>query len=234
MLTSTRDRVAAATGALFVVLIVVGNQLDIGGTDQSAHPTGSSVLRDAADAYSTAHTIGFVLEILGFLTLFGFLGYLVDAGRRAGAGKGGTATAVAALAGLTTLIIKISSAAPIGALAMDHGSVSPGLAQVLNDMDGVGFVLAWLPWAVLVGAAALGLFQAGLVGRPTLVTGLVVGVAGVVMGILGLGDPVHANALAWMAGLLWTLVVSVRLAVRPGTGGTQTVEPSPARVATTV
>jgi len=230
MFTTVRDRVAAATGALFVVLIVVGNQIDVSGTDQSAHPTGSSVLHDAAGAYSTAHTIGFVLEMLGFLTLFGFLGYLVDAGRRARAGKGGTATTVAALAGLTTLIVKISSAAPIGALAMDHASVSPGLAQVLNDMDEVGFVLAWLPWAVLVGAGALGLFQGGLVGRPTLAIGLFLGVAGLVAGLMGLRDPVNAFALAWMGGLLWTLVVSVRLAVRPGSGRRETAEPYPARV----
>jgi hypothetical protein len=231
MFTTVRDRVAAATGALFVVLVVVGNQIDVAGTDQSAHPTGASVLHDAAGAYSTAHTIGFVLEMLGFLTLFGFLGYLVDAGRRARAGKGGTATTVAALAGLTTLIVKISSAAPIGALAMDHASVSPGLAQVLNDMDEVGFVLAWLPWAVLVGAGALGLFQGGLVGRPTLAIGLFLGVAGLVAGLMGLRDPANAFALAWMGGLLWTLVVSVRLAVRPGTGRRESAEPSPARVA---
>ena len=51
---------------------------------------------------------------------------------------------------------------------------------------------------------------------------------------LGLRDPVDANALAWMAGLLWTLVISVRLAVRPGTGRPQPVEPSPARVTATV
>jgi hypothetical protein len=216
MLTSTRDRVAAATGALFVVLVTVGNQIDVGGTDQSAHPTGASVLHDAAGAYNAGHTIGFVLEITGFLVLFGFLGYLIDAGRRAGGGRGGTATAVAALAGLTTLIVKISSVAPIATVAMDHASISPELARVLNDINGVGFVLAWLPWAVLVGAAALGLFQGALVGRPTLITGLVLGLAGLVLGILGLRDPVDANALAWMAGLLWTLVVSVRLAVRPG------------------
>jgi hypothetical protein len=117
---------------------------------------------------------------------------------------------------------------------MDHSSVSPGLAQVLNDINGVGFVLAWLPYAVLVGAGALGLFQGGLVGRPTLAIGLFLGVAGVVLGLLGLRDPANALALAWMGGLLWTLVVSVRLAVRPGTGRPQAAEPSPARVTATV
>jgi hypothetical protein len=217
MLTSTRDRVAAATGALFVVLVTVGNQLDIAGTDQSTHPSGASVLHDAVrSAGRTTHTIGFVLEVLGFLALLGFLGYLLDAGRRAGAGKGGAATATAALAGLTTLIVKLGAAAPIGAVAIDHSSMSPGLARVLNDVNSVGFVLAWLPWAVLVGAGALGLFQGGLVGRPTAIIGGVLGVAGLVMGLLGLHDPLTANPLAWTAGLLWTLVVSVRLAVRPG------------------
>jgi hypothetical protein len=34
-----------------------------------------------------------------------------------------------------------------------------------------------------------------------------------------------------MGGLLWTLVVSVRLAVRPGTGRRESAEPPPARVA---
>lgn len=234
MLTSTRDRVAAATGALFVVLVTVGNQIDVGGTDQSAHPTGASVLHDAAGAYGASHTIGFVLEIVGFLTLFGFLGYLLDAGRRAGGGRGGTATAVAALAGLTMLIVKISSAGPMGVIALDHGSMSPQLAQVLNDLDEVGFVLAWLPWAVLVGAAALGLFQGGLVGRPTMVIGLVLGVAGLALGILGLRDPADANALAWMAGLLWTLAVSVRLAVRPGSSRREIPAASPDRVTATI
>jgi hypothetical protein len=121
MLRSCRDRIAAATGALFVVLVMVGIQLDVSGTDQSAHPTGASVLRDVAhQTGSTTHTIGFVLELIGFTCLLGFLGYLVDAGRRAGHGRGGTATTVAAFAGLTTLIVKLSLAAPIGALAVDR------------------------------------------------------------------------------------------------------------------
>jgi hypothetical protein len=233
MLTSPRDRIAAATGALFVLLVTVGNQIAVSGTDQSAHPTGASVLRDAARTQgSTAHTVGFVLEILGFLALLGFLGYLLDAGRRAGSGRGGIATAAAALAGLTTLIIKLTSAPVIGALALDHASMSPDLARVLDDIGGVGFVLAWLPWAVLVGAGALGLFQAGLVGRPTFVIGALLGAAGLVMGLIGLHDPVTANPMAWMAGLLWTLVVSVRLAVRPGTGS-RAADEAPVRVPAT-
>jgi hypothetical protein len=234
MLTSTRDRVAAATGALFVVLVVVGNQLAVAGTDQSAHPTGTSVLHDAAArGHSTTALIGFGLELLGFMTFVVFLGYLLDLRRRTsdpGAGAIGSATAVCA--GLTMLIVKLASATPMGAIRLDHASMSPGLAQVLNDLGGVAFVLAWLPYGVFVGAAALGLHSAGLVGRPTMIIGGVLGAAGVVLAIVGLNDPVHANALAWMAGLLWTLVVSVRLAVRPGIA-TRPAAEQPVRVPAT-
>jgi hypothetical protein len=141
---------------------------------------------------------------------------------------------VAAFAGLTTLIVKIGSAAPIGAIALDRASIDPGLARVLNDINGVGFVLAWVPWAVLVAVGAVGLYQGRLVGRPTLATGLLLGGSGLVMGLLGLHDPVHANALAWMGGLLWVLVVSVRLAVRPGAGRQPAGVESPVRVTATV
>jgi hypothetical protein len=101
-------------------------------------------------------------------------------------------------------------------------------------MNGVGFVLAWLPYALFVGVGALALHQAGLVGRPTAIIGAVVGAAGVVLALISLQNPIDGNPMAWMAALLWTLVVSVRLAVRPGAGRRPSRETSPARVTTTV
>ena len=237
MLTSTRDRVAAATGALFVVLVAVGNQLDVAGTDQSAHPSGTAVLRDAsAQAHSSTALIGFTLEFLGFMAFLVFLGYLLDLRRRTSdAGTGALASATAVCAGLTMLIVKLTSAAPIGAVLLDYASMTPELARTLNDIDGIAFVLGWLPYAVFVASAALGLLRAGLVGRPTAIIGAVVGTAGVVLALIGLHDPVAANPMGWLAALLWTLVVSVRLAVRPGTGARLRAEElSTARVTATV
>src|SRR5437879_5251982 len=67
MSTTIRDRIGAATGALFVALIMVGNQMASGGPADSAHPTGEQVLRDVAhQASSATFTAGFVLEGLGF------------------------------------------------------------------------------------------------------------------------------------------------------------------------
>ena len=65
------------------------------------------------------------------------------------------------------LAIKLGSAAPIVALDLDRHSLSPQLAQLLNDINGGAFVISWLPFAVLVAAMAAALRQAGLVGKPT-------------------------------------------------------------------
>jgi hypothetical protein len=220
MLTTARDRMAAATGALFVVLIMIGNQISMSGATQSTHPSGAAVLRDAArQAASTSATVGFVLEFLGFLAFMAFLGYLLDARRRtAGPGVNTFAAGTAVLAGLTMLIVKLASVAPAGALLMDRSTLSPETAQALNDMNGVSFVLSWLPFAVFVGAAAVGLYRSTLVGRPTMIIGAVIGTVGLALALLGLQDPLGGgNPIGWLLGLLWTLVVSVRLAVRPGT-----------------
>ena len=88
MFTTVRDRIGAVTGAAFVVLILVGNQMATAGSAQAARPTGEQVLRDAAHQVSSASvTVGVVLEVLGFAAFLGFLGYLADVLRRtAGAG----------------------------------------------------------------------------------------------------------------------------------------------------
>lgn len=218
MLTSVRDRAAAATGALFVLLTAVGNQINVSGTDQSAHPAGAAVLRDAThQAGSTPATIGFVLEFLGLLAFLGFLGYLLEARRRVSApGASTPAAGIAVLAGVVMLAVKLGSVAPMGALMLDRGGMSAQTAQVLNDMNGISFIVCWLPYAVFVGAAAAGLHRFGLVGRPTMIVGLVAAVGGLVLGLVALQDPVNGNPMGWLLALLWTLAVSVRLAVRPG------------------
>jgi hypothetical protein len=218
MLTTVRDRIGAATGALFVVLIMIGNQISMSGTDQSAHPSGAAVLKDAAhEAGSTASTIGFVLEFLGFVAFIGFIGYLADAWRRrADRTQGNIGGATAVVAGIVMLAIKLGSIAPSGAVMLDRQTMDPGLAQALNDTNGVSFVLSWLPFAVFVAAAAFALRKTSLVGRPTAYIGAFIGIAGLALALLGLNDPLNGNPMGFMLGLLWTLVVSVRLAVKPG------------------
>ena len=220
MSTTVRDRLGAATGAAFVVLILVGNQMATAGSGQSARPTGDQVLRDAAHQVSSASvTVGVALEVLGFAAFIVFLGYLADVLRRGAAGRRGSiAAGTGIVSGAVMVAVKLGSAAPVMALWVDHSTISPQLALVLNDLGGVAFVISWLPSAIFVAAAAAALHRVGLVGRPTAYCGFVLGAAGLILTIIGIHDPFSANPLAFLLGLLWLLAVSARLAIRPGTG----------------
>lgn len=216
MLATIRERIGAASGAAFVALLFAGNALSVAGTSQAAHPSGAQVLQDAAhQATSTSTTVGFVMEFVGFASFMVFLGYLATVLRRRAAASIAAGTAV--VAGITMLAIKLGSAAPGGALLTDYKDIDAGLAQALNDINGVAFVLSWMPFAVFVTATAVALRTAALVGKPTGYIGVFLGVAGLLLAIVGLNDPFNANPMPFLLGMLWLLVVSVRLAVRPGT-----------------
>lgn len=211
----TRDRIGAASGAAFVALIFAGNTINTAGTSQASHPSGAQVLKDAAhQATAASATLGFVMEFVGFAAFIVFLGYLASAWRRRIAG--GIVAGTAIVAAITMLAIKLGSAAPAGALLSDYKHLSPQTAQVLNDMNSVSFVLSWMPFAVFVVAAAAALRATGFVGKPTAYLGMFLGVAGLLLSIVGLNDPFNANPAAFVLGMAWLLVVSVRLAVKPG------------------
>jgi hypothetical protein len=217
MSVSIRDRVGAATGAAYVVLIFVGNMMNTAGTSQATHPTGEQVLADVAhQASSTTAKVGMTLEILGFVAFIAFVGYLIDVLGRRGAQRTGWVAGGAVVAAVTMLVIKLGWAAPYLALFIDRDHLSPEIAQVLNDVNGGAFVLSWLPFGCFVLGLAYALWQAELVGRPTAYIGGLLGAAGIVLAFVGLMDPLGANPLAFLFGLLWLAAVSVRLAVRPG------------------
>ena len=220
MSTTVRDRLGALTGAAFVALILVGNQMATAGSGQSARPTGDQVLRDVTHQVSSASvTAGVAMEVLGFAAFLVFLGYLADVLRRPADGQHGSiAAGTAIVSGAVMVAVKLGSAAPVMTLWADHSAISPQLALVLNDLGSVAFVISWLPFAIFVAAAAAALHHVGLVGRPTAYCGFVLGAAGLVLTIIGVHDPLSANPLAFLLGLLWLLAVSVRLAVRPGPG----------------
>jgi hypothetical protein len=217
---SITTRLTAASGAVFVVLIIIGNSIGTSSDSHAAHPTGQEVLRDATRAaHSSQAHLGFVLELLAFVAQMVWIGFLATRATRTrrpeGEDRARLALGVALAAGCVELAVKLGSGAPMLALTLDRDHLSPELAQVLNDMNGASFVISWLPFAVFVAAAARGLNLCGLVGRPTAAIGLVVGAVGVPLAVLGTSDIAAANPVGFLLALLWTLVVSVRLAVKP-------------------
>ena len=108
---SVPDRVGAACGSAYIVLILVGNSLGNGG-DNDPHPSGATVLAHFSETPSATEQVGFAMETVGFVAFMFFLGWLVSTLR----GRGGPwswLTAVAAVAGITALAVKVGSMAPI-------------------------------------------------------------------------------------------------------------------------
>ena len=149
-----------------------------------------------------------VLELLGLLLFIPFLGYLCSILREAEGPRGWLAT-TAFGAGLVDVTIKLGSLAP-GKAADDFGETT-AIHQALEKMNNVAYITTMLPLSVLMAAVAVITLNAG---RPS---------AGA--GLAGRG---HRPALlvngmfldaefgpASLLFLLWTLLASVVLTVRP-------------------
>jgi hypothetical protein len=126
-------------------------------------------------------------------------------------GWGAAATAAsAALGGLLILLLAVNAALAYSVTA----STSAPLLTGLNDFAWAVFVLSSFPRAMLIMAAAFGLWRAGLISNRL----FTVGVAGVVLVLLGATtwahgglwapDAAFSRIISPLIGLLWLLVVS--------------------------
>lgn len=209
-LRTTWDRIGAAAGAAYVLLILVGNQLS-SGSSSDPHPSGAKDLADLASSPSVTERIGFTMEFLGFLAFMFFLGWLVHALRLRGgpaAWLGGTA----GVAGIVTLSVKVASAMPVAAGRLDHAGMSPATARILTDMNSAAFVITFLTFGTFLLAGGLAILTSGLLGRFAGWSAVVIGALSIVLTVLTQADPVDTNPMPFLAGLVWVLVVSVRLA----------------------
>jgi hypothetical protein len=205
------NRLGATTGILWFVLTMVGNTLNTAGGDQSAKSPGEQILADLQRT-STTEDIGFVMELLGFLAFLAFLGYLYSALRRTDERSWLPATAL--VGGVTMIAIKLGSAAPIFAALYRKDDITPDLARTLVDINSGAFWISWLPFAVLVTATAASMLRSHLVGRWLAWTGVVVGAAGVVPGVVLPVALTSYGALPFMLSFIWLAVVAGVLAFR--------------------
>jgi hypothetical protein len=219
------DRIGAACGAAYVLLVLVGNQM-AGGSSTDPHPSGAKDLADFAATPTVAQNVGFTLELLGLLALVPFLAWLVHALRQ----RGGPAPWLGGAAGgfgLLLLAVKVSSAMPIMAGELDHAELSPQLARALSDMNGAAFVITFLPYGMFLATTGAAFLATGFLGRVTGWSGVVIGALMVLVTLTTQADPVDTNVMPFLAGLLWLLVIGIRLAVGgPRVRDTATTEQS--------
>jgi len=197
---------AATTGPLFVVLVLAGNTMT-----ESVSESEDPLASFAAQSSSVAAQWGIALDLLAFAAFAVFAGYLFDVLRRRDAFN--MAGAVSVIAATIVLSVKLGAKAAYIAGLTEHGSLSAEGALALEASNNAAFVLHWLPFSLFVGAAAVALHGAGLVGRFGLVAGLVLGLLGVAAAVLGIFDPAGAIPIPFLLSLVWTLVVGVKLAV---------------------
>ena len=204
------DRLGVGAGAAFVACILAGNSMteSVVGTDESPAGTAADLVAQAASGVARA---GLALELVGLLLLVWFAPAVAAVGwRRSGAG---TLPLLVAGAGLLVAAVKLGSAAPyLAALAAD--GLSDEVRHALVETNGAAFVLTWLPYAVLVGSAAVVLLRAGLVGRVLAGLGLALSGLGLAAALVGFTSPATAVPVPFLLSLLWTLAASVRVAAR--------------------
>jgi hypothetical protein len=210
--TTLTDRLGALSGAAYVLLILVGNQIATGGGGD-AHPSGATDLAYFNDAVPASRVVGESMEVLGILVFLFFLGWLAQA-LRSRSGTAAWLANTATIAGVVTISVKIASVLPLAAGELDGRELSPTMARILTDMNGAGFVITFLPFGVFLFSVGCAILSSGLLGKVAGWTGVVFGALCVLVTLATQTDPVDTNPMPFLAGLVWVLVVSVRLGTK--------------------
>jgi hypothetical protein len=204
------DRLAAASGAIYVVAVMVGNGIATAG--QSNVESGPAVLTDLQHR-STAQSIGVAMEVLSFAALLVFLAVLYRALRRAERPDGWAASAAFGT-GLVATAVKLASAAPGLAAFLRRDDLSPALARTLNDLGGGAFVVSGYTFGIFVALAAGSAYGSLALPRWLSISGLVAGVLTIAAGVAGVLSPAGYVPVPFLLCLVWILAASIVLSVR--------------------
>lgn len=205
--------VRAISGAAFVVLTFAGNSLTESVIDPSTEPTPAQALEDfETKATSPIAQTGLAMEMLGFVALTVFIGFLLETLHRKRAL--GPAGILAVVAATIMLAVKLASGAPYLAGLAYYDVLTPDTALALSLTNGAGFVICWLPFAVFVSATALALHTADILGRLGAAAGVTIGLAGVLAAVGAVTNPAAAMPVPFLLGCLWTLAISVKISLK--------------------
>jgi hypothetical protein len=178
------QRIAAASGAIYVILIMIGSGMATGNGDPQDGPT---ILAHLRQGRSAAETAGVLMEVLSFAALLVFLGYLYRVLRRA---EGAQAS------------------------QLHPNQLTPDLARTLNDLGGAGFVISGYLFGIFVAVAAGSAVASRGLPRWLSISGLVIGVLTLAAGAAGILEPSGYVPVPYLLCLAWVLVTSIVLAVR--------------------
>jgi hypothetical protein len=204
-------RLGAASGAFYVIAVIIGGSL---------MGSGTGVLAGA----------GYALVLLGFTAFIIFVGFLHRVLRDAEGADGWLAT-VALGAGLLHSAVRFEAQAPRMVARLRGDALPADLAGVLVDLNDMAFVITGLLLGLYCASAGAVCVTHRLLPRWLGWFGVVSGLLALVAGIAGMVDPARYLPVPFLAGLAWTLIVSIVLTVRPrrpGRAGSSVLAASPA------
>lgn len=216
----TYARIGAASGAVCVLLVMVGNGLALAGWSEDRD--GPGVLADLQRDLSVVNMVGLSMELLGWAALVMFLGYLYRVLKRA-EGPDGWLAPVAFGSGLIMVCVKLGSVAPLTAAWYRRDDLTVTTAATLSDLSGALFIVSGWTTGLLVASAAGSALASGVLPRWLGWFGMVSGVAALVAGTAGIMGPRGYVPLPFLAALLWILITSVVLTVRASRGAEREV-----------
>ena len=139
-------------------------------------PTAPGVLADLQRDLSVVNIVGLSLELLGWVALVMFLGYLYRVLQRA-EGPDGWLAPVAFGSGLIMVCIKLGSVAPLMAAWYRRDDLTVATATTLSDLGDALFVVSGWATGLLVASAAGSALVSGVLPRWLGWFGMVSGVA---------------------------------------------------------
>jgi hypothetical protein len=156
------SRWIGVSGILYVALISIGDDR-LAGESPGLDATRQEVARYLADAPGdTQQWIGHSIALIGVGFLIVFFGRLYSVLREGG---GSRLAAVALVAGVVGAGIHVAVYAPFAALAIGKEPFDPEVARFAFTLSGAFFVLAWLPLAAALFAAAGAILQSKVLPR---------------------------------------------------------------------
>lgn len=206
------SRWAGAGGFLFVVLLILGDDY-IAGESPSLDASRADVVTYLAEQNGdTRQWLGRLLAVAGFACLLLFAARLSAVLRSAG-GRVGSLPGLVLGCGAATMIVALGYYAALTAPVLGEEGFDPELARLLFYLAGAGFLLGWIPMAVLAGATAVAVLRTGVLPRWFGWASALQAVA-YVAGIVAVGAT-FAGYFGIVLGFVWLIVASVVL-VRHG------------------
>lgn len=204
-------RAGALSGALYVVLAVGATG---GGGDSNSPNLGDS--GETIARYYAAHLSSqrpHFIEAIALIALLFFIGFLWGILRRVEPAPAWL-SATALGSGVALIAVKLASFPAFFPLAYHDFTADPVLARTLFEMNGLAFLVTWfLQAGLMLAAGAVSILYSGLplwLGLPAALNGLALLLAASVA--ISSRNEVIVPELIW---LLWLLVTSVYLAIRP-------------------